>query len=103
MLARSRAMIEIYMKLHVSARSFIMAGGALGRGPHRTRLRRGRRGAPTAGPGGGRRTAVLPVGDALPHAGVLHLHVGGTGSRKRLEAPGQEEHAASRSAGGGVA
>jgi hypothetical protein len=41
--------------------------------PIALRLRRGRRGAATAGTGGGRRTAVLAVSDALPHAGFLHL------------------------------
>ena len=51
------------------------------------------------GPGGGRRTAVLAVGDALPHAGLLHLHVRATGSRQRLETPWQESPDAPRSTG----
>ena len=34
----------------------------------------GARGAPAARPGGGRRPARLADADALPHAGVLHLH-----------------------------
>ena len=49
-------------------------GGAAGRGADRARLRRGRRSPAAAGPGGGRRPAVLAVGHAVPDAGVLHLH-----------------------------
>jgi HAE1 family hydrophobic/amphiphilic exporter-1 len=61
-------------------------------------LRRGRRGAPAARPGGGGRPAVFATRDALPHAGVLHLHGGPPGAGARLEA--REE--GSRRAGGGV-
>src|ERR1019366_5899920 len=66
------------------------------------RLRRRRRGAPAAGNGGGRRTSVFPVGDPLPHARLLHLHVRAPGPRKRLERPWQEGHAPPGIAGGWV-
>ena len=49
-------------------------GRAARRGADRARLRRGRRSPAAAGSGGGRRPALLAVGDAVPDAGVLHLH-----------------------------
>ena len=52
----------------------------LGAVPIALGLRRGRRSAAAARPGGGRRPAVLAIGDALLDAGVLHLH--GRGARE---------------------
>ena len=49
-------------------------GGAAGRASDRARLGRGRRSAASAGPGGGRRPAVLAVDHAVSDAGGLHLH-----------------------------
>ena len=62
-------------------------GGAARRGADRARLRRGRRSAAAARPGRRRRPAVLAAGDAVPDAGVLHLHGGGAGADVELEAP----------------
>ena len=48
-------------------------GRADGHAADRARLGRGRRGAPAAGPRGGRRAAALAAPDALHHAGHLPL------------------------------
>ena len=65
-------------------------GGAVRRGADCAGLRRGRRSPAAAGPGGGRRPDVLAAGDAVPDAGVLHLHGGSAGkSRQKKAAPVQ--------------
>ena len=53
-------------------------GGAARRVADRAGLRRGRRGAQAARSRGGRRPGVFAVDDALPDAGGVHLHGGGT-------------------------
>ena len=55
-------------------------GGAAGRPAHRAGLRRGRRGAPAAGHGGGGRPGIFAVDDAVSDSGGLYLYGGNPGA-----------------------
>ena len=62
-------------------------GGAAGRPAHRAGLRRGRRGAPAAGHGGGGRPGIFAVDDAVFDSGGLYLYGGHLGAVECVEIP----------------
>jgi hypothetical protein len=72
-------------------------GGAAGRPAHRTGLRRGRRGAPAAGHGGGGRPGLFAVDDSVFDSGGLYLYGGNRGTVECVEIP---QGLGSRDAGG---